>query len=108
MSDSERPPVQGPHPIRRPVAVARMAERTSRRGIYRPCAVEVDAGADGVPGAVGRSRVESVREEWLVEDRWWTPSPLSRRYFELVLADGRDLVFYREPAVGGGWFEQRC
>jgi hypothetical protein len=51
--------------------------------------------------------VEAVREEWLVEDRWWTPRPLSRRYFELVLVDGRCLVIFREPADGDHWFEQR-
>jgi hypothetical protein len=48
--------------------------------------------------------VESVREEWLVEDRWWTPEPLRRRYFELVLADGRDLVVFRSA---DRWFLQR-
>jgi hypothetical protein len=59
--------------------------------------------------------VEAVREEWLVEDRWWTPRPLSRRYFELALADGRCLVVFCEPAptVGapsptGHWFTQRA
>ena len=61
-----------------------------------------------MPVAVGRVAVEAVREEWLVEDRWWTPRPLSRRYFELVLADGRDVVVFREPADGGRWFEQRA
>jgi len=49
-----------------------------------------------------------VREQWLVEDRWWTPRPLSRRYFELVLGDGRNVVVFREPAEGGHWFEQRA
>ena len=49
-----------------------------------------------------------MREDWLVEDRWWTPKPLQRRYFELVLADGRDLVVFREPAESGSWFEQRA
>ena len=49
-----------------------------------------------------------MREDWLVEDRWWTPKPLQRRYFELVLADGRDLVVFREPAESGRWFEQRA
>ena len=55
--------------------------------------------------------VEAVREEWLVEDRWWTPKPLRRRYFELVLADGRNVVVFREPADGAGgrsWFLQRA
>jgi hypothetical protein len=52
--------------------------------------------------------VEARREEWLVEDRWWTPKPLRRRYFELVLADGRNIVVFREPADSGRWFEQRA
>jgi hypothetical protein len=77
------------------------------RGIYWPRPVAVDAGPDGKPLAVGAVAVESVREEWLVEDRWWTPRPLCRRYFELALADGRNLVVFREPAADGRWFEQR-
>jgi hypothetical protein len=76
--------------------------------VYWPRPVTVEAGDDGAPVAVGTVAVESVREEWLVEDRWWTPSPLRRRYFELVLADGRDLVVFREPAESGRWFEQRA
>ena len=65
--------------------------------VYWPRPVAVRAGDDGVPVAVGGVAVEAVREEWLVEDRWWTPKPLQRRYFELVLADGRDIVVFREP-----------
>ncbi len=78
------------------------------QGIYWPVPVRVDAGEDGVPSLVAGVAVEGVREEWLVEDRWWTPAPLSRRYFELVLGDGRNLVVFREPAEGGEWFEQRA
>jgi hypothetical protein len=77
-------------------------------GVYWPRPVNVMAGSDGVPRAVGVVAVDAVREEWLVEDLWWTPKPLSRRYFELVLADGRDLVVFREPDEGGRWFEQRA
>jgi hypothetical protein len=80
----------------------------SRSGVYWPRPVAVEADDDGAPVAVETVAVESVREEWLVEDRWWTPEPLRRRYFELVLADGRDLVVFREPAQGGRWFEQRA
>jgi len=50
--------------------------------------------------------VEAVRESWLVEDRWWTDEPLRRRYWEVVTADGRDVVVYRD-LVAGGWFAQR-
>jgi len=73
---------------------------TGRRNVYWPQPVAVEAGADGVPSAVESVAVDAVREEWLVEDRWWTPRPLRRRYFELVLADGRNVVVFREPAQG--------
>jgi hypothetical protein len=78
--------------------------------VYGPRPTDVRAGEDGVPVAVGAVAVESVREEWLVEDRWWTPRPLSRRYFELALADGRCVVVFREPAESesGRWFSQRA
>ena len=59
----------------------------------------------GRPQAVGRLAVDSVREEWLVEDGWWTQQPLRRRYFELVLEDGSDVVVFCEP--DGRWFRQR-
>ena len=74
--------------------------------LYRPRAVAITAG-EGVPRLVGdrRSRVEVVREEWLVEDRWWTREPLRRHYFELVLEDGRCLTVFRDLEAGD-WFEQ--
>ena len=55
---------------------------------------------------VTTARVDAVRESWLVEDRWWTPEPLGRRYWEVVTADGRDLVVFRDLA-DGRWFAQR-
>ncbi|MBK5115485.1 MAG: hypothetical protein JJE23_01045 [Thermoleophilia bacterium] len=62
---------------------------------------------EGVPALVGQRRlgVEAIREEWLVEDRWWTYSPLRRHYFELVLESGRCVTIFRDIAAGG-WFEQ--
>ena len=76
--------------------------------VYWPRPVEVEVAAGDVPAAVESVAVEAVREEWLVEDRWWTPRPLSRRYFELVLVDGRNVVVFCEPAEDGRWFEQRA
>ncbi len=77
------------------------------RRLYAPRRAEVSTGADGVPIAVESVGVESVREEWLVEDRWWTERPLRRRYFELVLVDGRDVVVF-EAEDSASWFAQRA
>ena len=78
----------------------------SIRRLATPRAVRVRADGDGRPGAVGGRAVEAVRESWLVEDRWWSEEPLRRRYWEVVTADGRDLVVYRD-LERGGWFAQR-
>jgi hypothetical protein len=79
----------------------------SSRRLYLPRRVEVVAGSDGAPRELAGVEVEAVREEWWVEDRWWAPRPVHRRYFELVLADGRDAVVFREGG-GGRWFRQRA
>ena len=81
--------------------------RRGPRRLYGPRPVRVRTGADGAPAEVGGVAVEAVREEWLVEDRWWTPRPLGRRYFELVLADGRDVVVFFETGASR-WFCQRA
>jgi hypothetical protein len=75
-----------------------------RLGTPRP--VRVQAGADGVPQALGPTAVEAVAEEWVVEDRWWTGRPLKRRYFELILADGRNAVVFHDLRDGGRWYSQ--
>jgi hypothetical protein len=78
------------------------------QSVYWPRPVKVEAASGGQPATVDSVAVDAVREEWLVEDRWWTPKPLSRRYFELVLADGRNVVVFREPADADRWFLQRA
>jgi hypothetical protein len=76
------------------------------RRLYAPRRAAVQADPRGVPVRVEGIAVEAVREEWLVEDRWWTPRPLRRHYFELVLGDGRALAVFRRPA-DGRWYRQR-
>lgn len=75
------------------------------RRIAAPRGVRVRADAAGCPTTVEGRRVEAVRESWLVEDRWWA-TPLRRRYWEVVTADGRDLIVFRDLEAGG-WFSQR-
>jgi hypothetical protein len=81
--------------------------RRSTRRLASPKPASVRADERGVPLAVGAREVDCVREEWVVEDRWWTGRPLRRRYFELVLIDGRNIVVFRD-LVEGVWFLQRA
>lgn len=73
--------------------------------LYAPRPAHVRTDAVGRPAGVAGVAVEAVREEWLVEDRWWTPEPVRRHYFELVLADGRCEVVFCD---GKSWFSQRA
>ena len=73
--------------------------------LYEPRRARVRVDERGRPIEVEGAAVEALREEWLVEDRWWTPEPIRRHYFELALSDGRcEVVFYD----GNGWFRQRA
>ena len=76
-----------------------------RLGAPRP--ISVRPGAAGRPARVGGRPVASVLEEWVVEDRWWTGHALRRRYFELVLGDGRNAVVFHDLARRS-WYSQRA
>jgi hypothetical protein len=76
------------------------------RRLGAPRQVAVRMADDGRPLTVGGHCVEAHRESWLIEDRWWTASPLRRRYWELVTDAGRNAIVFRD-LLGGGWYEQR-
>ena len=77
------------------------------RALNEPRPALVQTSFDGTPWQVNRRCVALVREEWRVVDRWWTEDPVSRRYFELVLESGENVVVYRDEERGG-WFTQRA
>jgi hypothetical protein len=68
--------------------------------IYEPRAARVETGPDGTPAALEGVAVDAVREEWVIEDRWWTARPLHRHYYELVLADGRLITVFHDLRSG--------
>ena len=74
--------------------------------LYEPRRALVEESFDGAPCRVNRQPVAVVREEWRVLDRWWTEEPVSRRYFEVVLESGQNIVVFRDQERGG-WFSQR-
>lgn len=73
---------------------------------YRPRPVAVEASPRGVPCRVEGREVVAVRESWLVEDGWWDRQPIARRYWEVVVEGGRDLILFKD-LLKGGWFWQR-
>lgn len=81
-----------------------MTPGARRLGVPQPA--QVLTGRGGRPEDVDGHEVVGVRESWLIEDRWWTASPLRRRYWEVVTIDGRDLVVFRD-LVAGAWFRHR-
>ena len=74
--------------------------------LSEPRPATVETADDGRPQKIDGHAIEAVRESWLIEDRWWTANPLRRRYWEVVTADGRNLVAFRD-LVKGAWFTQR-
>ena len=47
-----------------------------------------------------------MREEWRVEEGWWTDAPIRRRYLELVLEGGRIAMVFEDRRRPGHWFVQ--
>lgn len=55
---------------------------------------------------MNRQAVALVREEWRLVDRWWTEEPLTRRYFDLVLESGQNVVVFHD-GERRRWYTQR-
>jgi hypothetical protein len=78
------------------------------RALDLPRRVTVRTDGAGLPLAVRGRRgfvaVEGVRDRWRIDDEWWR-TPLSRDYFEVILAGGRPLLLFRDR-IGGDWYFQ--
>lgn len=51
-------------------------------------------------------KITSVEDSWRVDEEWWREKPVSRLYFEVILADGSKLTVFKELAQGK-WYRQR-
>ena len=80
--------------------------RGEARAVNRPWPVPVQVGADGTPRAVGRLAVSRCGRNGWSRTAGGRGKPLRRRYFELVLEDGSDVVVFCEPGEGR-WYRQR-
>lgn len=52
-----------------------------------------------------RLAIEEIQDEWRIDDEWWRPSPISRRYFLVILEGGRSYTCYHD-LIDGSWQEQ--
>ena len=77
------------------------------RRLNPPQRALVETHVDGTPRSVNRQQVALLREEWRVVDRWWTEEPVDRRYFDVVLASGENMVVFLAEREGD-WFTQRA
>ncbi|MCA9880413.1 MAG: hypothetical protein KC442_21605 [Thermomicrobiales bacterium] len=53
----------------------------------------------------GWREVDEVLDTWLVETEWWRPTPIRRRYFQLLLANGAPCTIFQD-LCGDGWYAQ--
>lgn len=79
--------------------------RTHVRQIGLPRRARVQADESGIPRIVNSRRVTQVRDEWRVDEGWWSGHRTRRRYFDLVLEDGRNAAVFCDGT--GEWYGQR-
>ena len=74
-------------------------------GVPREVAVRRTSGAGRRRSAAARS--PTCATSGGSEEGWWTRTPLRRRYFDLVLADGRNAVVFLDRRRAR-WYAQRA
>ena len=82
-------------------------DRTYVRRLGQPRPVRVGTDVAGLPTAVAGRSVTHLRDEWRVEEGWWTRRPVHRVYYDLVLDDGRNTVVFCDRRQGR-WYAQRA
>ena len=86
--------------------------KTLRADTYRPVnapePVQVEEAPSGLPLAVRgprRQAVKNIEDRWRIDDEWWRSEPISRIYYEVLLASGQKQVLYKD-LVTGEWYRQ--
>jgi len=76
--------------------------------VNTPEALKVVEDASGLPIAVRlkrRQSVISIEDTWRIDDEWWRAEPVSRLYYNILLASGQRMVLYKD-LITGGWYRQ--
>jgi len=80
------------------------------RALNVPQRVEVELDEQRRPTIVQREtgngkRVESLGENWRMDDEWWR-QPIVRRYVEVVLEGGGRVVLFEDLITGEWWMQK--
>lgn len=73
-----------------------------------PIEVTLQAQGDAPQRVLARKQwreVETVLDSWLVETEWWRPTPIRRRYFQLLLTDGATFTLFQD-LLDEHWYAQ--
>jgi hypothetical protein len=76
--------------------------------VNTPEPVRVEENASGLPLAVRlkrRLRVMTIEDRWRIDDEWWRAGPVSRFYYNVLLASGDRWILYKD-LVSGEWYRQ--
>jgi len=86
--------------------------KTLRTDAYKPVnapeALKVEEDAAGLPVVVRikrRQAVVIIEDKWRIDDEWWRAEPVSRLYYNILLASGQRLVLYKD-LITGEWYSQ--
>jgi hypothetical protein len=86
--------------------------KTLRADAYKPVnapePLKVEETAAGLPAAVRIKRrltVATIEDKWRLDDEWWRAEPVSRIYYNVLLASGQRLVLYKD-LITGAWYQQ--
>ena len=82
----------------------------SLRALNVPQRVKVQLDEQRRPTIVQREtgngkRVESLGENWRMDDEWWR-QPIVRRYVEVVLEGGGRVVLFEDLITGEWWMQK--
>lgn len=76
--------------------------------VNTPEPVDVVEDAAGLPAAIKlehRQKVTAVEDRWRIDDEWWRIKPVSRLYYNVLLASGQRMVIYKD-LTDNGWYRQ--
>jgi hypothetical protein len=63
-------------------------------------------GGAGQPFGGKTLKVTAIEDQWEIDEEWWRPRPLSRKYYHVLLEDNQTVTLFRDM-LNGAWYRQR-